>query len=104
MSLLASILFGLGAILSLLNFYLSFVRPIVHRLLRRGPYHFVSGIPLFGSLLLLVAYLVIPHGSPFRAAALFLALLDTGGIHWFGLTMLYHSLRGSGGDGHGDEA
>ena len=85
--------FALGGLLCLTNFYLSFLRYPLHRLrgLSRESYRWVSGIPLFGSLLVGLSLLVL-HSLPgiFPAACVLIAI-DTGGIHWFVATMVYHS-------------
>lgn len=44
-------LFGLGAVISVANFYNSFLRQSVHRLLNRE-YHWASSLPLVGSVFL----------------------------------------------------
>jgi hypothetical protein len=101
MYILACCLFVVGAFMSILNFHLSFVRPLICRL-RRRECRFISGFPLLGSLLLVISFFCFPAEQAMRWVALAIALFDTGGIHWFGGTMLYHSLRGrqvqSGGD------
>src|SRR5437016_13188472 len=93
MHILAYCLFGLGGFVSILNFYLSFIRPLVCRL-RHRECRFISGFPLVGSVLLLVSFFCFPSGQALRWAALVVGLFDTGGIHWFCGTMLYHALRG----------
>lgn len=79
---LAIILFSTGAIISCLNFYLSFLRPVVHRL-RRGTfdgYRFESGVPLLGSLLLVIAAVLMRDSAIWLTTALVVAFLDTGGF------------------------
>ena len=90
----ASVLLVLGASIALLNFYLSFLRPLRFRR-RPDEYRHVSGIPLFGSLMCVAAYFLLPGGSPLRAAAIVAALVDTGGIHWLPIAMLWHALFGA---------
>jgi hypothetical protein len=101
MTILAYCLFSVGAFVSVLNFHLSFIRPLICRL-RRQEYRFISGFPLVGSLLLIVSFFCFPADHAVRWTALVIAVFDTGGIHWFCGTLLYHSLRGrqtqSGGD------
>ena len=93
MLILAYCLFVVGAFVSVLNFHLSFIRPLVCRL-RRRECRFVSGLPVVGSLLLVISFFCFPSEDALRWVALLVALLDTGGIHWFCGTMLYHGLRG----------
>jgi hypothetical protein len=92
MPIFAYCLFGAGAYISLLNFYLSFVRLFVCRL-RQREYRFVSGFPLVGSLLLVASFFCFPSDHPMQPIALIVAAFDTGGIHWFCGTLLYHGLR-----------
>src|SRR5262245_2419557 len=99
MSILAYILFALGAFLSLLNFHLSVVRPVIHRLRGRDS-RFVSGFPLVGSLLLVGSFFLFPAGHVLRPVALVVALFDTGGIHWFCIMMVYDYFRGRRSGGH----
>ena len=97
MLILAFILAGLGALLTALNFYLSFVRYPLHHLIRRGqPFKFSSGVPLVGSILLWVgAYMLLSAGAlRLGAFALIISAFDTGGIHWFFLSLGYQWLRG----------
>ena len=93
MQILAYCLFGVGVFVSLLNFYLSCIRPAICRL-RHRQYRFVSGFPLVGSLLLVGSYFLYPAGHVLRRLALVVALFDTGGIHWFCITMVYDFFRG----------
>jgi hypothetical protein len=93
MQILAYSLFAAGALVSLLNFHLSFVLPIIEHLRKREA-RFISGIPLFGSLLLMISFFCLPADNMLKWPALVIALLDTGGLHWFCDTLLYHSLGG----------
>ena len=85
------ILFGLGALLCAINFYLSFLRYPLHRLrgLSKESYHWVSGFPLFGSLFVALSLLGLHDIAWMIPAAVFFMLIDTGGIHWFVGTMIY---------------
>lgn len=77
-------IFGAGAFLCALNFYLSFLRYPLYRLRgRESEYRYVSGAPVLGSFL--VVALLIPPALPTwaRIAGLVLAAFDTGGLHWF---------------------
>ena len=81
---------GLGwtfaaAVLGLFNFHLSFVRPLLFRW-RYGSleqYRHVSGVPVFGTLLVLVGGL-LGFGAVITASVGLVAiLLDTGSPFWF---------------------
>jgi hypothetical protein len=85
------ILFGLGAFLCLVNFYLSFLRRPLRRLrgLPDESDRWVSGFPLLGSLLVALSMIglhEVPGMIPLAAASI---LIDTGGIHWF-VGSLFH--------------
>ena len=99
MHILAYCLFGVGAFVSLLNFYLSFIRPAICRL-RHRECRFVSGFPLVGSLLLVISYILFPADRVLRPVALVVALFDTGGIHWFCIMIVYNFFRGRRSGGH----
>jgi hypothetical protein len=88
-------LFCVGAWLSRLNFYLSFLRPSVHRWRGKdmAEYRFVSGIPVFGSVFLVIAaFSIQPVGL--KIAAIVIAALDTCGLHW-ALLVLFTEWRQS---------
>lgn len=93
---IAWILFALGAWLSSVNFYLSFIRYPVHRFCghSRETFQFVSGIPLFGSLFVLLSFGCSYHPAWFNALRIGLIVIDTGGLHWFALVMFVEMLRG----------
>jgi hypothetical protein len=98
---IAWFLFVGGGGLCLLNFYLSFLRYPVHRALGRSrdSYRRISGFPLVGSLTVAVAWIAsIRHMDSKVLDVLtgLLAVLDTGGIHWFAFSMLLHRLGGVG--------
>lgn len=85
--------FGLGALVTLCNFYLSFVRYPVHRLRggTRENYRWISGLPLFGSALLWLAA-GLTNSATLMWSSLILSLFDTGGLHWFIATMLWYEV------------
>ena len=87
--------FALGALVSLLNFYLSWIRIPLLRFLGQSP-AWKSGLPLVGSLLLVVALILLwdERGSAV-VAALFLAI-DTGGPHWYLGGWLWRATIGGG--------
>jgi hypothetical protein len=77
-----------GAAIGLQNFYLSFVRPLLHRLSRGNleGYKFVSGLPMIGTILTVLA-VIYGFGSGGTAAIGVCALIwDTGGLPWFVLS------------------
>lgn len=84
---LGFVLFGVGGVISIVNFYLSFLRYWVHVLLRGKDveYRWVSGIPLFG-FLTVVGVLLIPQSLWVGLLALLFLVIDTGGIQWFVLS------------------
>ena len=85
-------LLAIGGWLCALNFYLSFLRYPFCRLFGQ-PHHWVSGIPVFGSLLVLPALCFLPLSALLFWLAVVLAVLDTGGLHWFAGIMFWHWLR-----------
>ncbi len=77
-------LFTIGGLISCINFYLSFLRYLVHRL-RGGTkedYSWTSGIPLLG-ILSVVGLLHLPQSIWFSLLAFVFLLIDTGGTPWF---------------------
>jgi hypothetical protein len=79
---LAYPLFALGAFVCCLNFYLSCLRCPLSRL-TGGEYKHVSGFPLVGSLSVVIAVVILRGPSLLFWGGATLALLDTGGLHWF---------------------
>lgn len=83
--------FVFGSHISLTNFYLSFLRYPIYRL-RGGDeraYKWISGIPILGSLCIVVSMLLINMPDWLWWLGLILALLDTAGLHWFVAVMAY---------------
>lgn len=82
--------------ISLLNFYLSFLRNPIHRLLGGAPddYHWVSGFPVVGSLFIVLSLVLMQTNSWPLWLGIICAALDTGGLHWFGGAMLVMAARG----------
>lgn len=80
------VLFGLGAAVTLLNQYASWIRYAVHRMSDRSreSFRFVSGAPLVGSVALWgAAVLFAGRGRVyFGLVAVTVSLFDTGGPHW----------------------
>lgn len=90
------ILLVIGCFISLLNFYLSFVRYLIFRW-RGGSandYHWISGYPLVGSILVVLSLLLMPASFWLLWFGIVCAVLDTGGLHWFAGTMLVSAVRG----------
>lgn len=85
------ILLILGALISTINVYTSFIRYPLHRLRGRSAesFKFVSGYPLFGSLFLWIAAPFLWNNPALFWPIIALSLLDTGGIHWFAYVMLW---------------
>ena|ERR1017187_327152 len=94
-AILAWVGFALGAWVCLLNFYLSFVRYPVHRWrgLSKESYHWVSGLPLVGSLFVAFSLLRLHPLPALLPIGLALIAADTGGIHWFIGSMIYQSFH-----------
>jgi hypothetical protein len=73
---------------------MSFLRPYVYRF-HHGSfegYKWVSGVPGLGSLLLALAAILLRDSTVWMIAALLIALIDTGGLHWFIGTQLWHEV------------
>jgi hypothetical protein len=91
LGIVAIVLLGVGALFSLLNFYLSFVSYPFHRLRGRArdDFKWISGVPLIGSFMLWISAVLLQTTS-LKWLAIVLSLFDTGGIHWFAGIMLWH--------------
>ena len=75
----------LALMISILNFWLSFLRPLLWERKHRGTkdYRYVSGLPAIGTILAVVTVLV-GFGHPTPAIIAFVVLLiDSGGLPWF---------------------
>ena len=75
--------FALGAWITLLNVYLSWIRTPLLRSLGRSPRRWVSGFPIIGSALLIGSAILLRRAPWVAVSALTLAALDTGGFHSF---------------------
>ena len=84
-------IFGLGALVCLINFYTSFLRYSLHRLrgLPRDSFRWVSGFPVVGSLLVALSFIWLHRLPLMIPVCIALVLIDTGGIHWFCGVMMY---------------
>lgn len=86
-------LLALAGAVAILNFYLSFLRYPFHQWwFKRGRDH-VSGLPAIGTFLLAFA-LCFNRSGPMWLAVAIVAVLDTGGLPWFCVMMLWMKLRG----------
>ena len=94
MKIAALIVCGLGALITLVNFYLSFISYPIHRLIAKDrSFKYSSPVPLVGSLLLWFgANLLRLAGSDGWPWPLVFSLLDTGGLHWFAAIMVWASV------------
>jgi hypothetical protein len=101
-AILGYLTFALGAFLSLLNFYLSFVRVPLLRALAR-PSRFVSGFPLVGSLFLVASAVLLWRARWLAFTALAVAALDTGGLHWFLGVLFWRAISGRSGGGDAEQ-
>jgi len=90
------VLFVAGALITCLNFYLSFLRYPVHLLSGgyRDNYRWVSGLPLFGSLLLWISMPLLRDAPSMIWWALVVSMFDTAGLHWFVGVVLWQALFG----------
>ena len=88
------LLFRLGASVCVWNFDLSFPRYLVHRLRggRRGGFRTASAVPVAGSLLVLLSVRWLWQPAWLLPLALILVAIDTGGFHWFIVSMLLHGV------------
>jgi hypothetical protein len=84
-----------GGAICLVNFYLSFLRrPLfVLRGGKKEDFRWSSGIPLIGSLIVVLTLVFARPDVWLMIPGAFLAAIDTGGIHWFLGTMLWHAQK-----------
>ncbi len=75
------VLIGLALFVTACNLYFSFIRPLLFQ--NRPNYHWVSGIPVIGSLLIVAGVLVGFGGVLPATLGIVAFLLDTGGALWF---------------------
>lgn len=92
---LCYLLYPLGILVCLANFYLSFLRAPFLRAQGVPPQEIrhVSGAPLFGTLFVLMGTAVFSDVPGIVPLGILLVLLDTGGPHWFVGVMLRDALR-----------
>lgn len=89
------LLFVSGAWFCLLNAYLSFLRYPLHRWRGRphSSYRSISGVPILGSLFVLLALFQGCGADWVLPIGIILILIDTGGAHWYFFTMIFHVFR-----------
>lgn len=85
-------LLGVGAFISLINFYQTFLRFPLYRVRggARERYQWVSPVPMIGSALLVISAILLRDSTLWVIVAMAIAILDTGGIHWFVFWMIWH--------------
>jgi hypothetical protein len=74
-----------GILIAVLNFYLSFIRPLVNQLSSRlpGQYQHVSGVPIIGTILVTIGAALAFGAMGSALIGLCAFALDTGGTGWF---------------------
>ena len=90
------VVYLLGCFFCLVNIYTSWCRYPVHKYLLKKPdsdFKFVSGIPLLGSLFIVLSLYFISDNLILLCLGIFLSVLDTGGIHWYIATLIYASRK-----------
>ena len=95
------LLLACGGCVRVLNAYLSWLRYLLYRLRGGIPeeYRWVSGVPLIGSLFVILFW-ASRFGNQESVAidvlAWSLVAIDSGGIHWFLISIAYHALSRRG--------
>lgn len=91
MSGIATALLIVGGMICILNFYLVFLRYPLYRISGgdKTSYHFRSGIPLLGSLLVAISLVAFWHSPWLAATATLLMLIDIDGFHWYAVMYFY---------------
>lgn len=86
-------IFGLGGFISILNFYLSFIRYPLHCLLSlKDDYKNISGYPMLGTVLNVISIIGF-WGTKMALLATVFLFIDTGGFLWFAYSMLVQQLK-----------
>ena len=89
---LGFIMFAIAALIAMTNFYLSFIRaPIYWRL--GWECRNISGIPLIGTLFLVAAVTMIEWSAIVWLGVTLLCIIDTGGLVWFCLVMMWKFVK-----------
>jgi len=91
MEIIAYIIWIVGALFCAINFYTSLLRYPLYMLLGRSkePFQWVSGVPLLGTLFVVVAFILLRDIPFFFWSSTILVLIDTGGPLWFAGSLLY---------------
>lgn len=91
---ISAVILVLGGFICCLNFYLSFPRYLLHKYRggKKEDNKWISGFPLVGSLLVALSLLASWQSTWILVVSVTLILIDTGGLHWFAGTMIYHHL------------
>ena len=97
METVAHITFWLGGVICLLNFYLSFLRYPIYKLLKKE-YKWVSGVPVLGSVFAAVSLLFLYEITWMLISGLVFIAIDMGGLHWFAVFMIYNMIAGTDDD------
>ena len=72
-----------GLLIAVLNFYLSFIRPLVIASRQPGPYRHVSGAPVIGTILVTIGAVLTFGAVGSALLGLCAFATDTGGTGWF---------------------
>jgi len=98
MNALRFVLLAVGGFVCALNVYLSYIRYLLFRLAgRRAEYRFISGVPIVGSLAVIVTLVCFQFPGWALIVGIVLAALDTGGLHWFAGSMVWHAMKNASG-------
>ena len=87
---------AVGSMISVFNFYLSFIRSYWIRWRQGIPLNqqqHVSGVPLFGSLLAVLGAFALPENSVLFVPVLLIAFFEIGGLHVFAGVMIYDKIK-----------
>jgi len=90
---------GLGGFICVLNFFLSFLRHRLYRMRgREAEYRCVSGFPFLGTCLVVYSlFFALPLWA--KITGIVVALLDTGGPHWFASSLVYQAKKAGSSQG-----
>ena len=92
------VVLAVGGFICGLNFYLSYIRYLLFRLAgRRAEFRFISGVPIVGSLIVILSLVGFHLPRWAWIVGIALAALDTGGIHWFVGSVAWHEMKNAAG-------
>jgi len=88
------VLFYLGSFICILNFYLSFLRYPIYKLIHSDSkeYKWTSGVPIVGSFFEVISLIFLYKTKWMLISGIIFIILDTGGLHWFLGTVFYHAV------------